>query len=85
MKKKLRKRPKQSPQKRSLEEVIERFSEVCSCERCRQPLVVHAYSAKNRSRGLKEKIYAHCENSGEQNGQRCSKYNMEICFIEKFF
>jgi len=75
--------------KRSLDEVIANFK--VDCNRCGSTLVVHGYRQKNPHHGQKEMIYAHCENNGEnQTGvgvgkTRCPKYNMEICFIEKFF
>jgi C4-type Zn-finger protein len=70
--------------KRSLDEVIQNFK--VTCFRCGEPLVIHGYKQKNPHHGQKEMIYAHCENNGSQHGKtRCPKYNMEICFIERFF
>ena len=84
---KVLKAPKATPPKRSLESCIEKFD--IECDRCHSPLVVHGYRAK--SYNSREKIYAHCENNGENapgvgiGNSRCPKYNAEICFIEKFF
>lgn len=75
--------------KRSFDEVIENFKVACFC--CNEQLVIHGYKQKNPHKGQKEMIYAHCENNGELKGgdgvgkSRCPKYNMEICFIERFF
>jgi len=85
MKRKKRKIVQPSARKpaRTFDIVIATFSEIC--ERCKEPLVVHAYAQKGHN-GRKEKIYCHCENKGEAEGKsRCPKYNLEICFIERFF
>lgn len=63
-------------EKRTLDSVSLHFKEVC--EKCNEPLQVHAYRAKSQTK--KEAIYASCINKG-----KCGRYHLEICFIEKFF
>lgn len=69
--------------KRSFDEVIANFKVACSNPKCQAPLVIHGW--RQKSHNQKEMIYAHCENSGNADTMRCSKYMQEICFIERFF
>lgn len=76
-----KKEKKPSPPKVDLDYAVGNFFE--NCELCGHPLIVHGHCKKKD--GKKEKIFAHCGNTGDGVKTICRKYNQEIAFIESFF